>query len=434
MKRLALLLPAMLTLLNGAPTRAQLELEGDLLDRIDAIIDDMPSNYNGGDYLQPNADSRELWREIIDDILDGDYASAHAAAQTKSYQVVLYTDTGTSPAGRHVILERTPGSTSRHWGTYVFNRTPSRPHLVVASPHPVFDLNTGFQGVRMYQFTQARAFLLAGTHRCNGLSYSPCDGSTSVCSGTSDNYRYSDMAHVVKSAFHITHESLFDHDPDLIAIQNHGFAETSSDPDMIISNGTRTTPTGHDYVRALRDAFTFIDPSLTYKIGHLDLSWTRLLGTSNTQGRSINGSGSPCDIAPASATGRFIHIEQAVVRMTSRKQDMMMLAQALAIAVPAGATPVEDMITTEPLVRIVPEFDNPLGRRVQVAFELGRTGTTSLDVYDLAGRRVARLAGGSIPAGVHARVWDTGRLPSGVYFLHLRQGNSRDTRRCVLVR
>lgn len=435
MKMHTLVLVSFLTLLHAAPSQAQLVTAGDIVDHLDSIIETIPNTYGGGNYLQPNEASRGLWREIIDHILALEYADAHTKAQTKNYQVVLFTDTSITPPGFHVLLERTPESTSRHWGTFVFNRAPLRPHLVVQSPHPVFDINTGFQGIRVYRHNAARAFFVSGTHRCNGLSYSPCDGTTSVCSGTADDYRYSDMPHVVKSTFHIATEAMLDHDPDLLVVQCHGFAEGSGDPDLIMSNGTRTTPLGNDYVLDLRDAFTDLDPSITFKIGHVDLSWTRLLGTTNTQGRLLNNSFDPCESAPSSATGNFIHVEQAVVRMMSTKQDMMMLAEAIAIAVPPSTTPVADeVLAPVSSVHIIDNFTNPFRARTRIEFELGRTGPVTLDVYDLAGRRVARLAGGSYTAGLHGLDWNAGNLSSGVYFLRLQQGAQADTRRCVLIR
>ncbi len=434
--KMRLLMPALLlTVLHAAPARTQLAQEGDLVYHIDEIIESMPHSYGGGQYLQPNQASRDLWREIVDHILALEYADAHAKAQTKNYQVVLFTDTGTTPPGFHVLLERTPESTSRYWGTFVFNRAPLRPHLVVQSPHAVFDINTGFQGVRVYRHNAARAFFVSGTHRCNGLSPSPCDGTSSVCTGSSDDYRYSDMAHVVKSAFQIATETMLDQDPDLLVVQCHGFAEGAEDPDLILSNGTRTTPTDHDYVLALRDAFASLDPMLTFKIAHVDLSWTRLIATTNTQGRLINDSYDPCGSAATSSTGNFVHVEQAVVRLMTTRQDMMMLAYAIAIAVPPVTTPVAiDVLAPASAARILGNFTNPLRGGTRIEFALERTGPVTLDVYDLAGRRIARLADGSRTAGVHGAEWRAGHLASGVYFLRLTQGAEVDVRRCVLVR
>ena len=287
--------------------QGQISQSGDLTAHLDSLIDDMPSSHGGGDYLQPNSTSRALWREIIDHILAGEYADAHTKALTRNYQVVEFMDTATPDSPMHVILERTSSSSSRYWGTFVYNPAPMRPHLFIQSPHPKFDSNTGFQSVRIYQHATARALIFSGTHRCNGLTNSSCSGTTSVCGGSSQPYKYSDQAHVTLSTFQITTDAMLDFDPELVAIQPHGFSKRETDPDLILSNGTKSDPSGTDYAVAISDAIQAVDPSLTTKIGHVDEEWNRLLGTTNTQGRLINGSGDPCGSAASSATGQFVH-------------------------------------------------------------------------------------------------------------------------------
>lgn len=308
---------------------------GDLTSRIDTVIADMPSLHDGGDYLPPDQASRIVWREIIAHILAGEYGDAHIKALTASYQVVLFTDTESEDETVHVLLERMPGSASPYWGTIVFNTSPSRSHLVVQCPHPRYDLNTGFQGIRVYQTAGARAYFVSGTHRCNGLEHSLCDGTTTVCGSPSAPYRCSDQAHVVDSTFQITTATMLADDSDLLVIQPHGFNQGEDDPDLIISNGTRHAPTGIDYALRIRQALQVIDPSLGAKVGHVDLSLTRLLGTTNAQGRLINASPDPCETPAIAASGRFVHIEQARIGLRDTEQNWMKLAHAIAAAVPA---------------------------------------------------------------------------------------------------
>ncbi len=77
--------------------------------------------------------------------------------------------------------------------------------------------------------------------------------------------------------------------------------------------------------------------------------------------------------------------------------------------------------------------------RTTVAFDLDRTRTVELAVYDLRGRRVAVLASGSFPPGHHEKTWDGSdghgrQAPAGVYFYRLRAGDEVQTRRMVLIR
>lgn len=434
MRRHLVFMGILLIVLGALPARAQLVDSGDLVDHLDSIISSMPTTNGGGDYLQPNSSSRTLWREIIDHILVGEYADAHTKALTKNYQVVLFTDTGTDNQVVHVLLERTVSSTSRYWGTFIFCTTPLRPHLVIQSPHPRYDSNTGYQSVRAYQSTGAAAYFVSGTHRCNGISYSSCDGSTSACSSEDESYRYSDQAHVVYSTFQVTTDAVLDHDADALFIQPHGFGQITGDPDLIISNGTRYSPSGTDYAVAIRDGFAAVDPTLTFKVAHVDLSWTRLLGTSNCQGRLVNGGNDPCGTSANSASGNFVHIEQARPGLRDTPGNWTKLADAIALAVPDEVSAVigGDGILS-PGIRIIGNSSNPFHDRTRIQFELGRGGPIQMEVFDVAGRRVAVLSSDTYSAGTHSLDWNARHLSAGTYFLRLRQGDKVATRRCLLL-
>ena len=55
-------------------------------------------------------------------------------------------------------------------------------------------------------------------------------------------------------------------------------------------------------------------------------------------------------------------------------------------------------------------------------------------VYDVLGRQVATLVDGAQPAGRHEVVFDTERLPSGLYVYRLTAGQKVQTRRLLLVK
>jgi len=210
----------------------------------------------------------------------------------------------------------------------------------------------------------------------------------------------------------------------------------ASDPYLIMSNGTRFEPTGPDYVVQLRDALLTIDPVLTAKVPHVDHGWTRLIGTTNTQGRLLNDSDSPCDEPAITATGRFIHIEQSYARLRDTEPNRDKLAEAIMMVFPeAQSGVVTDEPAAQPRFGILGNYANPFGNETSVRFELDRPAWADLDVHDLAGRRVARIGGGHHAAGVHEMTWSAQNLPSGTYFLRLRADDGRTaTRRCVILR
>jgi hypothetical protein len=88
---------------------------------------------------------------------------------------------------------------------------------------------------------------------------------------------------------------------------------------------------------------------------------------------------------------------------------------------------------------LAPGFPNPFNPRTTLRYELPVDGPLSLVVHDARGRRLKVLHDGFAAAGPGKAVWDgtdaRGRpLPSGVYFVQLRQGGHRVVRKLVLAR
>ncbi len=82
---------------------------------------------------------------------------------------------------------------------------------------------------------------------------------------------------------------------------------------------------------------------------------------------------------------------------------------------------------------------NPVRDLARVTFSVPEKAPVRLEVYDISGRRVATLLQKTLEPGVHTLTWngtnDHGqKVPAGVYFLKLRQGEHRAFQRLVLVR
>ena len=87
-----------------------------------------------------------------------------------------------------------------------------------------------------------------------------------------------------------------------------------------------------------------------------------------------------------------------------------------------GVSPGPQIPTT---TQLYPPFPNPLADRTSVRLDLAREARVRLAIYDLAGRRVATLAEGTLPAGQYNYPWDgraenSATLGSGLYFVQLR--------------
>ena len=79
-------------------------------------------------------------------------------------------------------------------------------------------------------------------------------------------------------------------------------------------------------------------------------------------------------------------------------------------------------------------YPNPTSGRAMIDFRLGETADIQLAVYDVLGRKVATLADGPMPAGLHRLGVDTQDLASGTYIYRLTTPVGVQTRRMTVVR
>jgi hypothetical protein len=99
-------------------------------------------------------------------------------------------------------------------------------------------------------------------------------------------------------------------------------------------------------------------------------------------------------------------------------------------------------VADEPLAFGLGEaFPNPFraGQAATWDFVAPRGGPASIDVFDVAGRRVATLIDGPVAAGPHRATWDgrssDGRsMPAGVYFVRLKTAEGSRSGRVLLLR
>ena len=99
----------------------------------------------------------------------------------------------------------------------------------------------------------------------------------------------------------------------------------------------------------------------------------------------------------------------------------------------ATGVPTTDADDALPLAfALEPNQPNPFGLRTTIRFALPRASDVRLEVYDLAGRRVAMLVDGARAAGRHAVPFEPGgRLASGVYFVRFSAGGFEATRKML---
>jgi hypothetical protein len=329
-------------LILSSRVSAQLIRTRNLTTFVDSLITAIPDSFgtDKNKYVSSGASDRSTFATVVTNIINTEYATAHTNAGAIGYQLLQYTDNSSSPNKTYYVLIKTEAS-ANYWGSYIFNQSADRQRLVIQSPHPRYDTYTGAQGYYIFKNVGARAFFLAGAHRCNSNTASTCDGTSTVCTGSSAAFRISDQAHTDQGFFLRGTETLSNLITNLLVIQVHGFSKQVDDPDVIISNGTKLNPSSTDYVDAIKTNLLTEDNTLTFKIPHIDTSWDRLNGTTNLQGRFVNGSGDPCTTAPSSANGRFVHIEQKKDGLRNPSSDWSKLSNAIANSVALDALPAE---------------------------------------------------------------------------------------------
>ena len=91
-----------------------------------------------------------------------------------------------------------------------------------------------------------------------------------------------------------------------------------------------------------------------------------------------------------------------------------------------------DAAVLEPATPLALPAAQPGG--VNLRYALPREGTVKLEVFDVAGRRVATLVEGHEKAGFKEVRWDPGRVASGTYLYRLQAGEFVHTRRLVILR
>jgi hypothetical protein len=68
-------------------------------------------------------------------------------------------------------------------------------------------------------------------------------------------------------------------------------------------------------------------------------------------------------------------------------------------------------------------YPNPFNPATSIAFEIPASLFVNLQIFDLAGRKVATLIDRQLPAGRYAKEWSGGGNPSGIYLIQIRAGD-----------
>ena len=274
------------------------ELSGDLAAHIDNIVRQMPGRASEG-FVKPTAGPLNNWHDLVILFLDGNLREVQSIIDTEFpfYRLLRYKDTGIDDRIYYVLEENLP--VRKGWGTYVLNPNQKRA-ICVQSPHPLYDINTPIEAAEIFRRSGSLFFMLAGTHRCANSEPTQCDGTFRGCG--EDRYPVSDMAHFVTSVFQVTHEAVSEYEDQIYSLSIHGHNRPECE-DIFLSSGLSdgSKQILFDLKSNLKDS------GLTVAVAGDSSSNCPLLGSTNVQGKFVNGS----TLYRAGRYGDrfFIHIE-----------------------------------------------------------------------------------------------------------------------------
>lgn len=91
-----------------------------------------------------------------------------------------------------------------------------------------------------------------------------------------------------------------------------------------------------------------------------------------------------------------------------------------------------DQMATE--LTLDQNYPNPFNPSTRISFTLPQSGQTSLEVYDVTGRRVSTLVDGNLPRGAHSYQFNATHLTSGMYIYVLESSGMSMTRKMLLIK
>lgn len=333
-------------------------------------------------FQNQSTDNFTQFKSAINLLANDDFTTAASTFELLGYRLVRFTDESNS--SDYYIVEEW-GQNPSYQGTYVYCPSCPRSKVVLQAPHSLKDADTGSESIKIYYDLQSKWLMFNSSHRCNSTTASSCDGTTAVCSGGSQPYPISDMAHndeTFLQAFTIAlNEHYTDNEMPLFIVQLHGFGKDSRPadfPHVVASHGTRKLPPEertesqqiHDTIETLCDC----------EVGqyHLDTEIDELGGTSNTQGRYLNASEAPCNTSASINSGKFYHIEQSAYI----RENLDFIFQALeSISEPIGTPPPVLAVDETTPFEIYP---NPVSDQLEIRYQ--PTSFAQVDLRDTSGK------------------------------------------------
>jgi hypothetical protein len=79
-------------------------------------------------------------------------------------------------------------------------------------------------------------------------------------------------------------------------------------------------------------------------------------------------------------------------------------------------------------------YPNPFNPITNISFELPHAGKVRLNIYNILGQRLTTVLDKALPAGKYSYFWKPENVASGVYIYQLEIGNTRLTKKMILMK
>lgn len=77
---------------------------------------------------------------------------------------------------------------------------------------------------------------------------------------------------------------------------------------------------------------------------------------------------------------------------------------------------------------------NPFNPITELSFELPARSEVTLEIYNIAGQKIAVLCDGILEAGPHSFIWNAGNVASGIYLYRLKTGEYTEKKKMLLLK
>jgi hypothetical protein len=87
-----------------------------------------------------------------------------------------------------------------------------------------------------------------------------------------------------------------------------------------------------------------------------------------------------------------------------------------------------------PLFGLMQNYPNPFNSSTEICFSLERSSIVKLEIYNIIGQKVTTLVDGSLDAGPHRYIWQSGDIASGVYFYRIEADSFTEVKKMTLLK